>query len=711
MSPLNLVFCNLQNSGASAIDPILATLLRRHGYTTTPAGPDGTHALREYVDQHPLLYHWSHSPPSDFETMGLLGRLDYRFVFLHRDPRDVAVSLLHDHRICGRLLDQNDRQGVLTVLLTQLPTFLKSAESWFSWARKRPDQCILLRFDEVKRDTLACIRRILDHIQLPLPDDEVRAAVEEYSFERIAQRKRGDEGPAVRNRYFVRKGISGEWIAHFDTEVSDITKDRIADYLVSAGWETDHAWGPHSYFLISAPFASGVTWLSNILLALDIRTTNWSFRGDHWRRLPDGTHEIGEAALNHLKWHHPILHRRTAFGFRENLEVVWEHRLDLAGREHPVLLFVRDPRDAIYSLYRRNYAEAMDLEAYLDRPDIWPQHFPDLFSLPPPETWALFHLYWLALGGQRLVRVIRFENAKRRPDETMAEVLQFLGVDRSAEEQALARESSSFANAQDAMKTMESTTGQRFLTARRGEPEEWRKTYAPNLLERFKGLVSLAMAALGYVPMETPRLEPAAFLRRVRNLEYPATVGEVIDAHWNAIANGQPESAIEDLEGRLHAPIQDPSLDDDVLAAILAVEQASKALRTQPREGVVLRALVSVLFHSYRLHTDTPAIRVILKSRHIKTLERLAGQYKELSDQGKALLRQGRAEDATRLYESIARRFPRQPLGFFGLACLQPEQGGEAHVQLLEKAHSLNPKDPVVLSALQAARQKASTRG
>jgi hypothetical protein len=132
--------------------------------------------------------------------------------------------------------------------------------------------------------------------------------------------------------------------------------------------------------IVSPPFACGVTRLVNALLELDIRATNPGFEPEHWQLQPTAHWHIGDLAAKHLKWHLPVLHQRQTFNFPEKLEVIWEHRMDFARLgPHPTILFVRDPRDAIHSLYQRSYASHMDFLQYLKRPNKWPDHFPDLF--------------------------------------------------------------------------------------------------------------------------------------------------------------------------------------------------------------------------------------------------------------------------------------------------------------------------------------------
>lgn len=97
MSQPSVIFSNLQNSGSSAIVPILSEIFSVSGYFLTPYGPEGTDRLKGELSDGKItgpFFHWSHDPVDTFE--GMIGDPDYRFIYLRRDPRDAAVSWAHD---------------------------------------------------------------------------------------------------------------------------------------------------------------------------------------------------------------------------------------------------------------------------------------------------------------------------------------------------------------------------------------------------------------------------------------------------------------------------------------------------------------------------------------------------------------------------------------------------------------------------------------
>lgn len=281
--------------------------------------------------------------------------------------------------------------------------------------------------------------------------------------------------------------------------------------------------------LVSPPFACGVTRLVNAFLELGIRTTNPGFEPAHWLQTETGW-RIGEHAAEHLKWHLPALHRNNTFEFPEPLEVVWEHRMDFARLPPcPTILFVRDPRDAIHSLFRRNYAEHMTFTDFLTRSAHWPDHFPDLFNLPPFETFALFTAFWRGMQPVAPVKIVRFEDLQASPLAVMREALDFIGIHRADAAVTAAIESSSFEHARRAMEDMERSTNKVFKTARKGEPGEWEHAYDSAARNCVPPLGHALIDELGYQPITaSPNDRPAA----ARDIDALPTTARDIATRW-----------------------------------------------------------------------------------------------------------------------------------------------------------------------------------
>lgn len=250
--------------------------------------------------------------------------------------------------------------------------------------------------------------------------------------------------------------------------------------------------------IVSAPMPSGMTWLINVLLELGVRCTHAGPRSDHWIETEEGT-RISPAAQAHLRRHLPIMSEARPLVFQPGVEIFWEHRLDHARRlDRPTLLFVRDGRDAVYSHFRRFAEPDQRFLDFLRRPDCWPDHFPGLFGLPAPATWACFHHYWLALREAMDVQVVRFEDMREDALRECRRALTFLQIPRDDQAIRAALERSTFARAREAAERARREAGSATETVRRGQVGEWREVYGSEELVCFAGPARDLLARLGY---------------------------------------------------------------------------------------------------------------------------------------------------------------------------------------------------------------------
>ena len=236
--------------------------------------------------------------------------------------------------------------------------------------------------------------------------------------------------------------------------------------------------------IVSPPFSCGISWIVNILHELNIKTTNVNFQNTQWTSLGDNQFVINHDAQQFLKIYFPSFNEKNTFEFQESIEVFWEHRLDLAiNIDRPTILVVRDPRDAIYSLYKRNYEKHLNFDDYLKRPDQWPDHFPSLFNLPPSETIAIFTLFWLEMSKFMPISIIKFEDTKSLAGEQVKKVLDFLKITRTDSEIENAIHASSFKEVKKAFDLLNTNQSSTFIAFRKGQINEWLNTYTPKQLQ------------------------------------------------------------------------------------------------------------------------------------------------------------------------------------------------------------------------------------
>jgi hypothetical protein len=206
----------------------------------------------------------------------------------------------------------------------------------------------------------------------------------------------------------------------------------------------------------------GATWLINCLLVLGVKTYRVGPGGQEmWIKGLDGVSL--DPRENILKQWLPVLSQRDNFEFGDQIEVQWLHEWPTdADWKHRVLYFIRDPRDAMYSRYRRE-GSTLAFNDYLA--------FPDAFSLlEKVDHWRLFNESWIAHPN---LKVVRFEDYKADALQTLRQAIAWLGLTRAEGELVNAIENSSFEKAAQAERHYLRTMGSAQVINRAGKPGEW----------------------------------------------------------------------------------------------------------------------------------------------------------------------------------------------------------------------------------------------
>ncbi len=244
---------------------------------------------------------------------------------------------------------------------------------------------------------------------------------------------------------------------------------------------------PIKIFLISPREPSGATWLINCFLELGIKTSRETL-GDMWMPIAGGGYVLNPVE-NHLKKWLPILGRQEVFHFPRNIEVKWAHhwpQRQHAG--HRIVYFVRDPRDALFSRYRRESPD-LSFQEFLDFPD--PQTLLDKAS-----NWCLFNEIWLS---QPDIRAFRFEDYKQDARRTLEAVLGFIGL--HVDEPALLRalDASTFEKAADAEKKYRAENPDDLqLINRASQVGNWRASDDAASIAAIADRASALLARFGY---------------------------------------------------------------------------------------------------------------------------------------------------------------------------------------------------------------------
>jgi hypothetical protein len=136
-----------------------------------------------------------------------------RMILLIRDPRDVVASVLDAAKEGGWLDERREGKTSRRRKADSRPNFFvreranvyrRGVESaWRAYdAHKGPK--VLVRYEDLRTDTLGEMRRIYSVLGIPVREEELRRAVEKHSWENVPE---GEKGRGK----FYRRGTSGGW--------------------------------------------------------------------------------------------------------------------------------------------------------------------------------------------------------------------------------------------------------------------------------------------------------------------------------------------------------------------------------------------------------------------------------------------------------------------------------------------------------------------
>lgn len=421
----SIIFYTMPCSGSSAIDPIISDLLRlNQDYSLTPYTTEGSHLLVDDVKSNAVLppfYHWTHSPPATFA--GIESHCKVKFITLRRDPRDAVVSVTH--------LKMKDRPSSFKVfsesLKAMIDTRIKgSTQNCLAWQELSP---LNLSFEEIKSDMRNAVRRLLEHVEYDeqfINEEIISQVIKRHSYEAVTGRSRGAGGELIRTGYMYRKGVSGEWKQVF-SQSDNLRLNEILPEENFLGYTKVDKLAQ----ITSPPFACGSSWIANLLLELDIKTTYQPLAYEQWQE-SDSSLKINTGTSESLKNKLPILHRKSQFLFRDAVEVRWAKTLNFANNgPRPTILVLRAPSDAVFLTYQRKYSKHSTFEQYLTTNDHDESSLP---GLQPLDNYAFYTVFWLAMSNSMPVNVISYEDGRSKPKEMIKDILGFLDINRTEQD-------------------------------------------------------------------------------------------------------------------------------------------------------------------------------------------------------------------------------------------------------------------------------------
>jgi len=269
--------------------------------------------------------------------------------------------------------------------------------------------------------------------------------------------------------------------------------------------------------VVSPELPCGSGWLGNCFLELGIAL--WKPWGldiqKKWERLAPFHYRYVEGP-SPLQQTLPALVTGREFIFRPHPVPRFSHQWPLiCSGQKKIVFFVRDPRDALYSEWRRQQANGR-LPRNVGFPEFLTSryyHYPFSFR----DYLLLFLRLWKTVLSKEKHLIVRFEDYKADAYATLKRVTRFLGLKVSASELQRAVERSDFSVAKEIEQQRLAKNELRLQLNRAGIPLEYRQTYTPAMHDRIGPLFDPFSRWLGYESYEEARR--CAYPRQLSELE------------------------------------------------------------------------------------------------------------------------------------------------------------------------------------------------
>lgn len=165
----------------------------------------------------------------DMNLKGFIQQIfdEAKIIYVHRDGRDVMVSLYHYERNFNQVAKEQSFTEYLRASNSfDVPTYqneMDRVEYWRfhinSWIKK--ENILVVSYDDLQNEYAASLQKIAAFIEEPLEQDirDVRRRANgNYYISKIKRRLLKQAGNVRYSSVGFRKGVSGDWKEHFSEE-------------------------------------------------------------------------------------------------------------------------------------------------------------------------------------------------------------------------------------------------------------------------------------------------------------------------------------------------------------------------------------------------------------------------------------------------------------------------------------------------------------
>eukprot|EP00058_Branchiostoma_floridae_P003222 XP_002588710.1 hypothetical protein BRAFLDRAFT_284898 [Branchiostoma floridae] len=169
--------------------------------------------------------------PVEFLPDGLLGS-KAKIVVLMRNPKDTTVSMFHfSHKVPKLPTPESWDSFVQQFLTGDCPCGPFYDHVLGYWKLKDQPNILFLKYEDMKKDLPAEVKKLCSFLEKPLSDEEVQAVVGATQFDSM-KKTLGERGQ--RN---TRKGVIGDWKNYFSDDQSRAYDEQYRERLSNTGLE------------------------------------------------------------------------------------------------------------------------------------------------------------------------------------------------------------------------------------------------------------------------------------------------------------------------------------------------------------------------------------------------------------------------------------------------------------------------------------------
>lgn len=169
-----------------------------------------------------------------------------KVIYLLRHPKDVLLSWLNYQELVKRKNRSPETDAAHRFIEAGGdPLWVRDYGTWFehyeSWNRDPQHPTLLIRYEDLKRDTLNEFLRMITFLGLPVDEERARRSIAVTSMQKLRQlevaaREQGTFFDAKEGRYFIHKGASGQSLCHLGEALDEAFDQRFAPWLEASGY-------------------------------------------------------------------------------------------------------------------------------------------------------------------------------------------------------------------------------------------------------------------------------------------------------------------------------------------------------------------------------------------------------------------------------------------------------------------------------------------